>query len=47
MGKGNDLNGCRMKPQNHFNWCKREREGKSDEEEEEEERAKEGGLTEG
>jgi len=31
-GKGNDLNGCRIKPHNHFSWCKKEKEREGEEE---------------
>lgn len=27
-GEGNDLNGCRIKPHNHFNWCRRGKGGR-------------------
>lgn len=36
-GKGNDLNGFRIKPHNHFSWCKRKREREREGEEKEEE----------
>lgn len=44
-GKGNDLNGCRIKPHNHFNWCKRKREREGGRRRMRRKEQKEGGLT--